>query len=710
MRHIIFAFVSLIFVFNTQTSATIINTKHNLSISNIIVPDANETIIKAQTEGEICVFCHIPHQSRPEGKPLWNRSMPASAYTMYDSDYLRRMNYPAVENDLGTANDTPGALSRQCLSCHDGTVAVGAVYKLRRDWVDGTPIAMDGVDASGFIPAESSTSFGTDLSNHHPVGIVYDSTPTTVFTDETRGMELNLATTVESENKVKLFEYNGLKYVECSSCHDPHKDNDKFLHVDGGSHAVNIVNTCTSCHTKTGWTGSVHQSVTNTYSDPEILANYGTNVIDEIGCANCHTPHNANGTPYINRQVQAQTCYQGAASSVDGANCHGVGGAKDIESVVSKIYSHPVGESITDQKHTNLDVLYGYDSVTDTEMTDDRGVGGMSWATNQHAVCMDCHNPHQAKPGTHVADGSWYAAPGTSTNAVSNVLTGVTGVQPVWNASNWTQTKDYNVLNSADYEYQICMKCHSYWGVGPSTDGTTSYISKSGALLTDVSMEININNRSGHPVVVNQLARVGSYAPKELQPEQLLSPWTENPGLNTMYCSDCHGSDAESGGTTNDPKGPHGSTLKYLLKGENQHWPFNANGNLYTMDDIGIAGIDPGDDGLFCKNCHDIAYPHDQWWNKMANKGFKCIECHVAVPHGSPVSRLLGYDTFPAPYNYTDATEPNGWLKMSGYRKNDIVNQKDVWAPNNNSCNGSNCHLNSDAATGAYDDVPVSMQ
>ena len=128
------------------------------------------------------------------------------------------------------------------------------------------------------------------------------------------------------------------------------------------------------------------------------------------------------------------------------------------------------------------------------------------------------------------------------------------------------------------------------------------------------------------------------------------------------------------------------------------------------MDDIGIAGIDPGDDGLFCKNCHDIAYPHDQWWNKMSGRGFRCIECHVAVPHGSPVSRLLGYDTFPAPYNYTDATEPTGWLKMSGYRKNGTVSEKDVWAPNNGSCNANNCHRNSDAANGAYDDVPINMQ
>lgn len=715
MRVITFFILGLVIFLSTSLSASIVNTKHNLSMHNSVVADVNETIIKAQTEQEVCVFCHIPHQSRPVGTPLWNRSMPITNYTMYDSDYLRRMDYPAVASDLGTNNNTPGALSRQCLSCHDGTVAVGAVFKLRREFMDASIIAMDGVDGSGNIPSTAAGFIGTNLTTHHPVGIEYDPTPELTFGNgEVRTMEL--VTDPEASSDIRLFSYSdypGKKYVECSSCHDPHKEgpnteSNKFLHVDTGANlAQNFLATCTSCHTKKDWTGSVHQAPPNPdaqlYTDQTLIDNYGTARMDNLGCANCHVPHNAEGVPYLNRKPLGNTCFQGAASTVATATCHGVGGAKDIESVLTKAYAHPViASSSGDSNHTNLDTLYGY-GVGGVEDSDARGVGGMSWGTNKHAVCMDCHNPHRAQAGTHIADGTWYGASGKTQaealagNLVSNVLKGVNGIEPTSWPAIWTQPTEFTTMETATKEYQICFKCHSYWGLGPTTTGATSYVSPSGAIMTDLAWDMNRNNKSGHPVVVNAIDRNGSYAPKELLAAQLLTPWMENPGYNTMYCSDCHGNDTEIGG---DPKGPHGSNLKYLLKGDNQYWPMKADGvTLYTMDDI----VNGTDTGVICKNCHDIAYPHTNWWNKMANKGFACVECHVAVPHGSPVSRLIGYDTFPAPYNYN-----GNMLKMTGFRKNDgaTVQNTDVWAPNNAACSGNSCHRNSDAANGAYDVDP----
>lgn len=694
MRLVILTILSLLLFAATQVSSSIVNTRHNLSVSNSVVPDANETIIKAQTETEVCVFCHIPHFSRPVGKPLWNRSMPTSNYTMYDSDYLRRMGYPDVAVDLGTDNDTPGALSRQCLSCHDGTVAVGAVYKLRRDYMGTDLIDMDGVDGSGMMPSTAMGFIGTDLTNHHPVGIEYDATPTKVFDTGTRTMELKAT----PDSPIKLFEYGGKKYVECSSCHDPHKENEKFLHVDtGANHGQNFFTTCTSCHEKTDWVDSVHKSPPGSpvYTDPDVISRYGTANVSDLGCANCHTPHNAEGVPYINRKTLGNTCFQGASSDVPGAACHGVGGAKDIQSVLSRSYVHPVIASSdpADPAHTNLDALYG------TGNLDPLGIEGMNWDTNKHAVCMDCHNPHRAQPGTHIVDGSWYGEPGASTNLVSNVLKGVPGIEPSW-PTEWTQPTTFTTLESSEKEYQICFKCHSYWGIGAATNGVNDggYVSPSDGTtaLTDVAWEMNINNKSGHPVVINQLARTGSYAPKELDATQLWTPWTENPGLNTMYCSDCHGADDELGG---DPKGPHGSDLKYILKGENQYWPANSTGTLYTMDDLGVAGINPGDDGLFCKNCHDPERPHTDWWNKMAGQGYQCVQCHLAIPHGSPISRLIGYSTFPAPYNYGG----NKLTINGGYRKNafTLVDQLDVYATHEGGMSG--CHGTDDSGNGAYD-------
>ncbi len=677
---------SMIFIFSLPLNAAVANTKHNLSITST-------GTIKATAETEECVFCHIPHVTRPAGSPLWNRSMPVTDYIMYNSDYLKRMAYP-TPTALGTQNDQPGTISRQCLSCHDGTIAVGAVYKLRQTYLNGSAISMSGVDIDGTLPL-GTTLIGTDLTNHHPVGIEYDPNITLNFGSGIRTMELVAISAIDPASKIKLHTYSdGKSYVECTSCHNPHTENAKFLHVGTeASLGANIVKTCTTCHDKTGWTGSAHQLPPNSpsYTDPAVLTKYGTNKVGDLGCINCHIPHNnEQNTNYLTRQVQAQTCYQGAASSVSGAACHGVGGVKDIESVTNRNYKHPIGMSGTEGsgQHTNLDVLYGGD------LTDPNGGLGLSWATNKHAVCMDCHNPHQAKPGTHVADGSWYAAPGTSTNAVSNVLTGVTGVEPTWPAS-WTQPTVFTTLESSTKEYQICLKCHSYWGVGASADSATGYVSLSGTILTDVAWEMNINNKSGHPVIIKQSLRTGSYAPQSLDPSQLLSPWTENPGESTMYCSDCHGSDAEMGG---DAKGPHGSDLKYLLKGDNNFWPTKADGTtLFSMDDIGNAG----DTGLFCKNCHDPAYPHTQWRNNMSNRGFKCVECHVVVPHGSPISRLIGYTNFPEPYNYGgNSLKMTGW-KKSAYDINNLGNRTSAYAP---ACGGGGmCH---NSNVGGYDANP----
>jgi len=691
MRLFALCLLGLMFVVNTPLSATIVNTKHNLS-ADLTSP----ATIKADSEKEVCVFCHIPHVSRPEGKPLWNRNMPISNYTMYDSDYLRRVGYP-VELDLGTVNDTPGALSRQCMSCHDGTVAVGAVYKLRRDVIDGTPIAMTNVEADGTMPTTAAGFLGTDLTVHHPVGIEYDPTVTvTNFDVGTRTIELKAT----PDSPIKLFEYGGKKYVECSSCHDPHTQNAKFLHVSSGAnHGQNVYNTCTSCHDKTNWTGSVHQSRPDTevYADIDVSSTYGTNKMNELGCANCHMPHNAEGVPYLNRKVLGTTCFVGAASDSTVAPCHGVGGSKDIESVLTRTYAHPVIASSDplDPAHTNLDVLYG------TGITDPHGGEGISWDTNKHAVCMDCHNPHKTGPDVHVVDGQWYPTTPTNLIGANSVLQGVSGVEPSW-PPLWEKPTVFETHESATKEYQICFKCHSYWGMGDGPQLAENPASD--AILTDVAWEMNIWNKSGHPVVVSTNDRNGSYAPRSLSSSLQMKPeWTGAVGTSTMYCSDCHGSSSELGG---DPRGPHGSDFKYLLKGSRQFWPKKPDGVLYSMDDLGEFGTrDIDGDGsledesdLFCANCHNASFPHEEWRTQMAGRGYKCVTCHVVVPHGSSVSRLLGYEDFPEPYNYLGST-----LQMRGFRKTDpLVTQKtDVWG---NGCGGGGCHRNDSSTVDApYD-------
>ncbi|WP_297473612.1 cytochrome c3 family protein [Persephonella sp.] len=679
------------------SNAGIVNTKHNLSVTG-------PGTIKATTETEICVFCHIPHHER-EGTPLWNRKMPTSVYNLYDSEFISRINYPTPQQP-SEVEGQPGIVSRQCLSCHDGTVAIGAVYIVRGTELGNSVIQMQNVNPDGTLPSTLRTFIGTDLSVHHPVAIEYNPTIQKTFGDGS-------VKTVELVNPhptppIKLYTYGGKQYVECTSCHDPHKQNKQFLRVDVGNLAQDFKQTCISCHDKPGWTASAHNTDTRTYTDTGVNQHYGEGSpvsVADLGCGNCHKPHNVppyppSGKPLL-RKPEEQTCFKGAAGQSNLAPCHGTGGAKDIESLLppDRQYGHPV--KTISNIHTILDVLYGY---TSTEI-DPAGTYDIKFSGSKHAECMDCHNPHKASPGTHAdnADPSgWY--PQNPTNLVSNTLSGVYGIEPVW-PGRWTQPSTFKTMAEAQKEYQICMKCHSRWGLGDSTNGdctTPNTSSQSNIVLTDQSCEFNPYNRSAHPVVMttNEMLALGGRYAAPLTAAQLLPPWNSNVGNQTMYCTDCHGADAEDGV---DPRGPHGSANKFMLKGPNTNWPTKPDGTLYTTGDVKAVanGTDPNAlDGLFCINCHDLtqADPHMLTWPRPM-RSIACVKCHVAVPHGSPISRLIGYETMPEPYNYNY----NGTLQLRirGFKWNTTMSNRDVYAP---SCGGGGMCHNTNA--GGYDTYP----
>ncbi|MEE8317100.1 MAG: hypothetical protein V3R70_11180, partial [Syntrophobacteria bacterium] len=89
----------------------IANTPHNLSTSG-------QFGFKSLTVSETCVFCHTPHSALPDA-PLWNRNLPSGqTYNIYGSSTLQ------------AAPGQPTGKARLCLSCHDGTVALGAIVNM----------------------------------------------------------------------------------------------------------------------------------------------------------------------------------------------------------------------------------------------------------------------------------------------------------------------------------------------------------------------------------------------------------------------------------------------------------------------------------------------------------------------------------------------------------------------------------------------------
>ena len=102
---------------SAEIISDVAGTKHNLSV-------ASSGTVKAVTEDEVCVFCHTPHGATQfPGSPLWNRQLSSQTYTTYTSPSL---DAEAIAGQL----DQPAGSSKLCLSCHDGTLAIGMVNVL----------------------------------------------------------------------------------------------------------------------------------------------------------------------------------------------------------------------------------------------------------------------------------------------------------------------------------------------------------------------------------------------------------------------------------------------------------------------------------------------------------------------------------------------------------------------------------------------------
>ncbi len=167
--------------------SSVVNTLHNLSVTG---PGE----IKAQTETRICIFCHSSHGASLDG-PLWgHETTDPDKFLVYDRPTL-----------AGSPRQPNGA-TKLCLSCHDGTIAVGAIHA-----VPGG-LAMQGVGGRGEIPAGRRSNLGVDLRGSHPVSIPFTQKQAMVKSS-LRWPPLDVDGEVGTDTD---------GFVQCTSCHDPH--------------------------------------------------------------------------------------------------------------------------------------------------------------------------------------------------------------------------------------------------------------------------------------------------------------------------------------------------------------------------------------------------------------------------------------------------------------------------------------------------------
>lgn len=313
-----------------QGAPGIVNSRHNLSTSG-------RGSLRAATEQDVCIFCHAPH-STSGPSPLWNHAMSTASYTPYSSSTLK-----------ATVGQPTGA-SKLCLSCHDGTVALGLVGNRSQ------PIVMAGGQTT--LPP-GSTRLGTDLSGHHPISFTYDAALAT------QQGELRDPSTLVLE--VQL---DRNQQLQCTSCHDPHNDQyGKFLVKDNTASAL-----CVTCHAPNDWTTSAHATSPATWNgngqDP--WPHTPQTTVTANACENCHRPHDAGIKPLLlNFPAEEQNCY----------SCHsGTVAAKDVASEFTKASVHPIT------------LTSGIHDPTEDAINPPR-----------HIECADCHNPHAAKSASATA-------------------------------------------------------------------------------------------------------------------------------------------------------------------------------------------------------------------------------------------------------------------------------------------------------------------
>lgn len=485
-----------------QRVSDIAATPHNLSASG---PDG----VTAVTQDQICVFCHTPHGAMNDpGTPLWNRSLSNQTYTVYTSSSLD-------SEDIMGQLDQPGGSSKLCLSCHDGTLAIGTVGVLGGQ--QNVDILMSGTDPDGSMPigagvqTGATRDLGADLTNDHPISLNYDST-LAAADGELRDPASEPHIGVRSPGFRPLVPLEatgagGNAQIQCATCHDPHirdvnpAEPIKFLRLNrlqetepvGGDFDSENDIACLACHEKAGWNTSAHAS--SVVADETYTGTIGAlrdlpagTPAWQAACLNCHDSHTVHGarrllwegtdSPSVPKvggtSAIEETCYQCHGSTPVVSNT--AGEVRDIQSDFLLPTRMPI---------TSPDQQAGIEvhDVDNANLEESDTLLGKNALNNRHAECPDCHNPHRVMRNELFngsgADNPTHAHSAAHSNLASGALSGAWGVEPVYGSANFPSLPISYQIKTGDAgigastavtnewvtrEYQVCLKCHSDYG------------------------------------------------------------------------------------------------------------------------------------------------------------------------------------------------------------------------------------------------------
>ena len=178
--------------------------------------------------GQICVACHTPHGSNTtvSTAPLWNHAVTSSTYTVYSNT-----------STLNATVGQPDGVSKLCLSCHDGTVALDSF---------GTTTGTTTMTSTKAVGSASNGS----LANDHPISFTFDdalaSTDGALYPPSSTNVTIGATGRQKTGTIASTMLFSGK--VQCASCHDVHNtftDSDKLLRISMTGSKL-----CLTCHNK----------------------------------------------------------------------------------------------------------------------------------------------------------------------------------------------------------------------------------------------------------------------------------------------------------------------------------------------------------------------------------------------------------------------------------------------------------------------------
>ncbi len=204
----------------------------------------------------VCTFCHTPHRAI-RTNPVWNHTLASNVYRWSKLTTNGGTPYPTITTSW------PGA-APLCLSCHDGSKAIGDLAWFNGEsWV-GRPIDDDNHNGDN---VQIGTATG-DLTNNHPISFPYPfaGAASTYNGVTTASAALSQGWRADpTASGIRLFrQVGGLVIagtavgatgIECASCHDQHDnpanvEDDYFLRGSTDARDQNYI--CTKCHLAMG--------------------------------------------------------------------------------------------------------------------------------------------------------------------------------------------------------------------------------------------------------------------------------------------------------------------------------------------------------------------------------------------------------------------------------------------------------------------------